>query len=74
MSKRFIGTAATCFMVLASAFIAWPKSAHADETQDCVQHADLDLQMRACTQILQRDSNAAWAYVNRSWALMDKGD
>ena len=74
MSKRFIGTAATCFMVLASAFIAWPKSAHADETQDCVQHADLDLQMRACTQILQRDGNAAWAYVNRSWALMDKGE
>lgn len=73
MSKRFIGTVTIC-LVLVSAFMAWPKSARADEIQDCVQHADLDLQMRACSQILQRDSNAAWAYVNRSWALMDKGE
>ena len=73
MPKRFVDTVIICLLVLAAAFIA-PKSVHADQTQDCVQHANLDLQVQACSAILQRDSNATWAYVNRSWAFMDKGD
>jgi tetratricopeptide (TPR) repeat protein len=74
MPKRFVRTVVICFLALALASIATPKPAFADQQQDCIQHADLDLQVRACSEILQRDASAAWAYVNRSWALMDKGE
>ena len=73
MPKRFIRTVAICLLVVISAFIAVPESARADQVQDCVQHADLDLQVRACSEVHQRDNQAAWAYINRSWALHGQG-
>jgi tetratricopeptide (TPR) repeat protein len=47
--------------------------ARADRGQDCTQHADLDLQVRACTEVVDIDPRAAWAFSNRAWALLDKG-
>jgi tetratricopeptide (TPR) repeat protein len=49
-------------------------SAFADRNQDCIQHADLSLQLQACTDVIAQDGNAAWAYTNRSWAFLDKGE
>src|SRR5690242_20536654 len=72
MFKRFVGLGALYSLAVVS-LIAAPGTARADRIQDCVQHADLDLQVRACTEIIASDGQAAWAYVNRSWAHMDKG-
>lgn len=74
MCKQFVRSGCILFLVFSSVWLAPPNSARADATQDCAQHADLDLQVRACSEIIQRDAKATWAYVNRSWALMDKGE
>jgi tetratricopeptide (TPR) repeat protein len=71
MSKRHVRLAA--LFVVASFAISVPQ-ASADRAQDCIQHANLDLQLRACTEIIDIDARAGWAYANRSWALLDKGE
>lgn len=55
-------------------FLIGASLALADTRQDCVRHSDLDLQVRACSEIVSSSPTAAWAYVNRSWAHLDKGD
>jgi Tfp pilus assembly protein PilF len=37
----------------------------ADTTQECIQSTDLDLRARACTILIDRGGNVAWAYTNR---------
>src|SRR5262245_59524934 len=51
-----------------------PASALADLGQDCAQDRNLDLQVQACSDIINRDPTAAWAYANRSMAHMTRGD
>jgi tetratricopeptide (TPR) repeat protein len=49
-------------------------SALADAEQDCKQGKDLDLRVRACTEIISRDGKAAWAYRMRGLAHKSKRD
>ena len=49
-------------------------AALADSQQDCNQKADLDLRMRACTELIGRDSKAAGAYKNRGHVYQARGD
>jgi tetratricopeptide (TPR) repeat protein len=70
MSKRLIGFA----LLVVALFATLVPGAQADRNQDCIQHADLNLQVQACGEIIAQDGNAAWAYTNRSWALLDKGE
>jgi tetratricopeptide (TPR) repeat protein len=44
------------------------------DIKDCVQHKDVGLQIAACTIIIGRGGNVAWAYNNRGNAYKDKGD
>jgi TonB family protein len=46
----------------------------ADTRQDCFQHKDPDLRLKACTQIIRSDPRAAPAYYNRGLAYEDRGD
>lgn len=71
MSKRQARLAT--LVVLALFAVSLPQ-ARADRAQDCIQHADLDLQVRACTEVVGLDPGAGWAYANRAWALLDKGE
>jgi len=41
---------------------------------DCVQQENPDLSVRACTYIIGRDSEGAWAYYNRGVGYVKKGD
>ena len=70
MSKRLVCPALLVFVL----FATLASRAHADRNQDCIQHADLTLQLQACSEIIAQDSKAAWAFTNRSWALLDKGE
>jgi tetratricopeptide (TPR) repeat protein len=40
----------------------------ADIEDDCRQDKDLDLLLRACTNVINRDGNASWAFKNRGHA------
>lgn len=72
MPVRSIRVYLITLLALGVASILIAASARADRNQDCVQHANLDLQVRSCSEIIRNDSQAAWAYINRSWAYMDK--
>lgn len=56
------------------AFMIGATWALAETRQDCVQHANLDLRVRACSEIIRSDAGAAWAYVNRGTAYRLGGD
>jgi tetratricopeptide (TPR) repeat protein len=56
------------------ALVMCAASALADAEQDCKQGKDLDLQVRACTDIISRDGKAAWAYRMRGIAHERKRD
>jgi tetratricopeptide (TPR) repeat protein len=46
----------------------------ADTRQDCEQHKDLHVQVRACSDIVKHDERAAWAFVNRGQAYLSLRD
>ena len=49
-------------------------AALAYDSQDCVQHKDVDLEITACTVMIGRGGKIAWAYNNRGNAYRDTGD
>ena len=49
-------------------------SAAADDDRDCRDHKDLDLRIKSCSTLLERDSKNAVAYHNRGIAFQSKGD
>jgi formylglycine-generating enzyme required for sulfatase activity/Tfp pilus assembly protein PilF len=65
--------------IFVSAFLTLAASAAlADTRQDCERSAilkkDLDAKIRACTKIIDRDRQAAWAYIGRGQAYRWKDD
>jgi tetratricopeptide (TPR) repeat protein len=48
-------------------------AAFADARQDCTQREDADRRLQGCSQVLQADPRAGWAWVNRCAANRDKG-
>ena len=46
----------------------------ADTQQDCMQHNDPDLQVRACSSIIDGNGGASWPYYSRGVAYGIKGD
>ena len=60
-------------LVTCLALVLTAASTFADTRRDCAQHGDLELQVRACSDIIRRNGTAAWAYVNRAWAYLDQG-
>jgi hypothetical protein len=60
-------------LVAAIAFVA-ASSAAANEQSDCLSNADVDLRIRSCSQVIQREPNNATAYDSRATAYASKGD
>lgn len=65
--------------LLAVTLTLWePKLARAEIADDCVQSADLDLKIRACTAAIQSGNwsgkNLAWAYTSRGNAYRRRGE
>jgi len=48
--------------------------AAADDVRDCRDHKDLDLRIKSCSALLERDAKNAVAYHNRGMALQSKGE
>lgn len=50
--------------------------ARADDASDCEKATDYNVEISACSRIIRRDPNAAWAYTNRSYAYerLDRGE
>ena len=46
----------------------------ANEQGDCLSNADVDLRIRSCSQLIQREPNNATAYNSRAAAYATKGD
>jgi len=60
-------------LFLAGNLIFAPAAALADTQQDCSQVEDLDLTLQACSEMIGRDANVAWAYNNRGFANARRG-
>ncbi len=50
--------------------------ARADDASDCEKSTDFNVEINACSRIIRKDPNAAWAYTNRSFAYerLDRGE
>ena len=60
-------------LVAAIAFVA-ASTAAANEQGDCLSNADVDLRIRSCSELIQREPNNAAAYNSRAAAYVTKGD
>ena len=60
-------------LVAAIAFVA-VSTAAANEQADCLSNADVDLRIRSCSDLIQREPNNAAAYNSRAAAYVTKGD
>ena len=60
-------------LVAAIAFVA-ASTAAANEQADCLRNADVDLRIRSCSELIQREPNNAAAYNSRAAAYVTKGD
>jgi len=60
-------------LVAAIAFVA-ASTAAANEQADCLGNADVDLRIRSCSELIQREPNNAAAYNSRAAAYVTKGD
>jgi hypothetical protein len=60
-------------LVAGIAFVA-ASTAVANEQGDCLSSADVDLRIRSCSQLIQREPNNATAYNSRAAAYATKGD
>ena len=60
-------------LVAAIAFVA-ASTAAANEQVDCLSNADVDLRIRSCSELIQREPNNAAAYNSRAAAYVTKGD
>jgi tetratricopeptide (TPR) repeat protein len=60
--------------VFCGALLLGRGNACAGTGEDCTQHEDLDLSIRACSILIQKDPRHAAAYVNRGSAYVDKGE
>jgi Flp pilus assembly protein TadD len=49
-------------------------TAAANEQADCLSTADVDLRIRSCSELIQREPNNAAAYNSRAAAYVTKGD
>jgi tetratricopeptide (TPR) repeat protein len=49
-------------------------AAAADDARDCRDHKDLDLRIKSCSALLERDAKNAVAYHHRGMALQSKGE
>ena len=52
----------------------WIAAACADERTDCRDGKDVELKVRSCTTLIERDTKDAVAYYNRASAYQTKGD
>jgi hypothetical protein len=52
----------------------WSSTAYADDKTDCRDGKDVDLKVRSCTTLIERDTKDAVAYYNRACAYQTKGD
>jgi tetratricopeptide (TPR) repeat protein len=66
--RVLLATAASAVLAILSA------AALADDKSDCLNDKDRELQIKACSAILQRDAKDAIAYYNRGLAYQFKGD
>jgi len=60
-------------LVAAIAVVA-ASTAAANEQADCLGNADVDLRIRSCSELIQREPNNAAAYNSRAAAYVTKGD
>ena len=60
-------------LVAAIAFVA-ASTAAANEQGDCLSNTDVDLRIRSCSELIQREPNNAAAYNSRAAAYVTKGD
>ena len=60
-------------LVAAIAFVA-ASTAAANEQGDCLSNADVDLRIKSCSELIQREPNNAAAYNSRAAAYVTKGD
>ena len=60
-------------LVAAIAFVA-ASTAAANEQGDCLSNADVDLRIRSCSELIQREPNNPAAYNSRAAAYVTKGD
>ena len=52
----------------------WIAAAYADDKADCRGDKDVELKIRSCTALIERDAKDAVAYYNRASAYQTKGD
>ena len=52
----------------------WIAAAYADDKTDCRTGKDVELKIRSCTTLIERDTKDAVAYYNRASAYQTKGD
>ena len=57
----------------AIAFVA-ASTAAANEQSDCLSNTDVDLRIRSCSELIQREPNNAAAYNSRAAAYVTRGD
>jgi tetratricopeptide (TPR) repeat protein len=60
--------------VASAAFAILSAAAHADDKSDCLNDKDRELQIKACSALIQRDPKDATAYYKRGVAYQFKGD
>lgn len=58
------------------AFLLFSTGVRADDASDCEKASDFNVEIAACSRIIRKDSNAVWAYINRSYAYerLDRGE
>jgi tetratricopeptide (TPR) repeat protein len=52
----------------------WTGAARADDKTDCSDGKDVDLKIRSCTSLIERDTKDAVAHYNRASAYQTQGD
>jgi hypothetical protein len=60
-------------LMAAIAFVT-ASTAAANEQSDCLGNADVDLRIRSCSELIQREPSNATAYNSRAAAYATKGD
>jgi hypothetical protein len=59
---------------LAAITLVAASTAAANEQSDCLTNGDVDLRIRSCSELIQREPNNATAYNSRAAAYVTKGD
>jgi hypothetical protein len=59
---------------LAAITLVAASTAVANEQSDCLTNGDVDLRIRSCSELIQREPNNATAYNSRAAAYVTKGD